>query len=188
MTELKNKKISRRDAIKLLGAAAGASVLANLPTKWNTPEIVSGVLPAHAQTSNVQNVGCAGLGLTVTLSLFLGDVDLWLLTPGGFLVTPKPINISQGLTDPLTGATHSGDAIAGTETITVPVGNLTNGTWTIYVNLVGGVAAPPTPYLLTVTGACTDSANGVLSIPQAPFFSYPVTVDNCVVTTCVNIV
>ena len=45
------KKLSRRDALKLLGAAAGASVLANLPSKWNTPEIASGVLPAHAQTS-----------------------------------------------------------------------------------------------------------------------------------------
>lgn len=45
------KKISRRDAIKLLGAVTGASLLANLPSKWSTPELVSGVLPAHAQTS-----------------------------------------------------------------------------------------------------------------------------------------
>jgi hypothetical protein len=45
------KKISRRDAMKLLGAAAGASVLANLPTKWQTPQLAAGVLPAHAQTS-----------------------------------------------------------------------------------------------------------------------------------------
>lgn len=47
------KKISRRDAIKLLGAAAGATLLANLPSKWKTPELTSGVLPAHAQTSCV---------------------------------------------------------------------------------------------------------------------------------------
>lgn len=45
------KKLSRRDAIKLLGAAAGATVLANLPSKWSTPELASGVLPVHAQTS-----------------------------------------------------------------------------------------------------------------------------------------
>src|SRR5688572_21354520 len=50
-TKQKTKKISRRDAIKLLGAATGATILANLPSKWNTPEIASGVLPAHAQTS-----------------------------------------------------------------------------------------------------------------------------------------
>ena len=51
MTEKQNKKLSRRDAIKLLGAAAGAAALANLPSKWSKPELVSGVLPAHAQTS-----------------------------------------------------------------------------------------------------------------------------------------
>ena len=46
-----NKNLSRRDALKVLGAAAGATVLANLPEKWSKPELVSGVLPAHAQTS-----------------------------------------------------------------------------------------------------------------------------------------
>jgi len=51
MSEKPNKKLSRRDAIKLLGAAAGASVLANLPTKWSKPSLASGVLPAHAQTT-----------------------------------------------------------------------------------------------------------------------------------------
>lgn len=45
------KKLSRRDAIKLLGVATGATLLANLPSKWSKPELVSGVLPAHAQTS-----------------------------------------------------------------------------------------------------------------------------------------
>jgi hypothetical protein len=51
MTDPNQKQLSRRDAIKLLGAAAGASVLANLPTKWTTPQLAAGVLPAHAQTS-----------------------------------------------------------------------------------------------------------------------------------------
>ena len=45
------KNISRRDAIKLLGAATGATLLANLPSKWSKPELVSGVLPVHAETS-----------------------------------------------------------------------------------------------------------------------------------------
>lgn len=48
-----NKKLTRRDALKLLGAAAGATLLANLPSKWNKPALTSGVLPAHAQTSQV---------------------------------------------------------------------------------------------------------------------------------------
>jgi hypothetical protein len=51
MTNPTPKKLTRRDAIKILGAAAGASVLANLPSKWSTPELTQGVLPAHAQTS-----------------------------------------------------------------------------------------------------------------------------------------
>ena len=62
MTE---KKISRRDAIKMLGAVAGTSVLANLPSRWSTPELTTGVLPAHAQTS----VACVGNALQIE---FLG--------------------------------------------------------------------------------------------------------------------
>ena len=34
-------------------SAAGASVLANLPSKWSTPELTTGVLPAHAKASVV---------------------------------------------------------------------------------------------------------------------------------------
>ncbi len=47
------KKISRRDAMKLLGAAIGAAALSTLPSKWNTPELVAGVLPAHARQSKM---------------------------------------------------------------------------------------------------------------------------------------
>jgi hypothetical protein len=52
MTE---KKLSRRDAMKILGAAIGAAALATLPSKWDKPEVLSGVLPAHAaQSKNTQ--------------------------------------------------------------------------------------------------------------------------------------
>lgn len=62
------RKLSRRDAIKVLGAAAGASVLATLPTKWSKPEITTGVLPAHAQTSacvtlTVEALIAGGIGI-----------------------------------------------------------------------------------------------------------------------------
>ena len=49
MTE--EKKLSRRDAIKLIGATAGASALANIPSKWSKPTLAGGMIPAHAQTS-----------------------------------------------------------------------------------------------------------------------------------------
>jgi hypothetical protein len=53
MTE---KKISRRDAMKLLGAAIGAAALSTLPSKWSTPELAAGVLPAHARQSKVTSI------------------------------------------------------------------------------------------------------------------------------------
>jgi len=69
------KKISRRDAIKLLGAAAGASILANLPSKWSKPSLVSGSLPVHAQSSCINAVSYQVLsanGGTVALGLING--------------------------------------------------------------------------------------------------------------------
>ncbi len=45
------KKVSRRQAIKLLTATAGVATLASLPNKWVKPVLNAGVLPAHAQTS-----------------------------------------------------------------------------------------------------------------------------------------
>lgn len=47
------KKISRRNALKILAAAAGATTLANLPGQWMKPVLRAGVLPAHAQTSGL---------------------------------------------------------------------------------------------------------------------------------------
>lgn len=51
MTNPANQKLSRRDAMKILAAAAGATVLANLPSGWSKPGLEAGVLPVHAQTS-----------------------------------------------------------------------------------------------------------------------------------------
>jgi len=59
MTET-NKKLSRREAIKIVGAAAGASLLANIPAKWSKPELTGASMPAHAQTSSVYTYGDAG--------------------------------------------------------------------------------------------------------------------------------
>jgi hypothetical protein len=61
MAPKSTKELSRRDALKLLGAAAGASVLANLPSKWSTPQLAAGVLPAHAQTSVLYALSCDDL-------------------------------------------------------------------------------------------------------------------------------
>ena len=84
MTEVKHKRLSRRDAIKLLGAAAGAAALANLPSKWSKPELVSGVLPAHAQTSSL---GLQILSCTFNLD-WSGSSLIW---DGNLTVGPLPI-------------------------------------------------------------------------------------------------
>jgi hypothetical protein len=78
MTAKHTSELSRRDALKLLGAAAGATVLANLPSRWSTPELTAGVLPAHAQTS-----GCtSGLQIYVqSTSVQDGTPVLELFTP-----------------------------------------------------------------------------------------------------------
>ena len=68
MTNKPTIKLGRRDAIKLLGTAAGASALANLPAKWSKPSLTVGVLPAHAQSS------CYALTVEVTLGGSLGYI------------------------------------------------------------------------------------------------------------------
>ena len=77
------KKITRREAIKILGATAGASLLANIPTKWSTPELTGGALPAHAQTSTSFSILCAD-------NVFLGDSS----GPLAFSTNPVTSNVS----------------------------------------------------------------------------------------------
>jgi len=68
-----DKKISRRDAMKILGAAIGVAALANLPSKWDKPELAQGVLPAHArQSAAVVPVAVVPVAAVVATSLICG--------------------------------------------------------------------------------------------------------------------
>jgi len=51
MVEQKDKKLSRRDAMKVLGAAIGATALTVLPSEWSKPALAASELPEHAQQS-----------------------------------------------------------------------------------------------------------------------------------------
>jgi hypothetical protein len=84
MTDKTAKELSRRDALKLLGAAAGATVLANLPSKWSTPELTAGVLPAHAQTSAVLH------SVVCDLEQLFGSADdpFWLIESRANIMPP----------------------------------------------------------------------------------------------------
>jgi hypothetical protein len=159
MTDRPTRELSRRDALKLFGAAAGATVLANLPSKWSTPALTAGVLPAHAQTSFV---GCEGLGIVYTVQWGPDvDLDAMLLVPvpGQFLVTPKaypPAPVPQGTSEPFTATAHGGDDTGGagtnSETIIVPTGNLINGLWVFFVF---NPEENPVPVHIVLSGACT---------------------------------
>lgn len=48
MTE---KKLSRRDALKILGAAIGGVALSTIPPKWSKPALAASQLPGHARQS-----------------------------------------------------------------------------------------------------------------------------------------
>ncbi len=85
MTE---KKLSRRDAMKVLGAAIGATALANLPSKWDTPELAQGVLPAHARQSVAG--GIAPAPPVVVTSLKCGE-DTGFIGPN-----PRIQNVAAG--------------------------------------------------------------------------------------------
>jgi hypothetical protein len=54
-TTMSQPKLSRRDLLKVLAAAAGTAALSSVPNKWKTPVVEVGMLPAHAQ-------GLSGLG------------------------------------------------------------------------------------------------------------------------------
>jgi hypothetical protein len=121
------KELSRRDALKLLGAAAGASVLANLPSKWSTPELTAGVLPAHAQTSALYSLSCDELFTTRGETLVINSVvRIFPADPGiqmHYVIDLTNLAIDVGL---LTGDV----ATDGAGTATVSFG----------VNFVGGPA------------------------------------------------
>jgi hypothetical protein len=155
MNDKSPKQISRRDAIKILGAVAGASVLANLPSKWNKPKLTTGVLPAHAQTSgpvlalvyaltcdaNIMDpVTCNDIFTSgVTISPPVAGIPMQYnvsVDSGGTLILPNPA-IGTALTD--------GSGLASVTCIR----NILDGTWTI----VWGFANPAQG-----SGSCTQTA------------------------------
>jgi len=105
MTE-KSKKLSRRDAIKILAAATGAGVLANIPSKWTKPGMEFGALPAHAQgsvpihtlvagTDDLQANFCWPFTSTVTITPPTEGIVLrYDIVTGGIvtIISPNPLS------------------------------------------------------------------------------------------------
>lgn len=145
------KTLSRRDAIKLLGAATGATLLANLPSKWSKPELVSGVLPAHAQTST-------SLGLQILSCNFNLDIGtgVWSSTP---FVGPIPLPTSVVMRFTITFVNTHFEFGSDPQSPNPYTGNWTldstTGT-TIFVNNTNG-ALPNAGRMLPNAGAASGS-------------------------------
>jgi len=60
--DLTKRPLSRRDALKALAGITGAVAISSLPSKWATPLVDVGALPAHAQ--------CSPTGTTAAVEIF----------------------------------------------------------------------------------------------------------------------
>ncbi|NIP27069.1 MAG: hypothetical protein GWN55_02235, partial [Phycisphaerae bacterium] len=104
LDQQKDKSLSRRDALKTLIAASGATALATLPDKWEAPMVKVGALPAFAQASPVT------FPFTNTVSVTVDDVS----TGGQDIIsgwlriyipdtTAQPSSAPTGLASPANG-------------------------------------------------------------------------------------
>jgi hypothetical protein len=133
------QSISRRNALKILAAATGASALTLLPKSWKKPVVGVGALPAFAQGS----LGTGDFQATLTWDAGASipcndegqngvDVDLSVIEPDSTVV---------GWFNPVgTTATLDFDNTCGfgPENIFVPDGGADNGDYDIYVSYYSG--------------------------------------------------
>jgi hypothetical protein len=107
---MSENKLSRRDAMKLLGAAVGAAALSTLPSKWNTPELAAGVLPAHARQSGAIIVGTH----TFAAATHAGNGTHPNASAGSFpAITPNDPDISRSFSISTTGSLTITSALTG---------------------------------------------------------------------------
>jgi hypothetical protein len=120
-----DKKLSRRDTIKMLGVAVGTAALSGLPSKWNTPEVVAGALPAHARQSAVA-MTCASPLHTYSAAVATANGNPTQLNPIADLGVPAGTVVNYQIT------LSAGNKIGGSSgpfsgTITAAVGGVNLG-------------------------------------------------------------
>ena len=150
MTKSTEKKLSRRDAMKILAAATGAAALATIPDKWIKPGLEVGVLPAHAQTSS---------SLVAGASLETSDCNPTLTSTATPLPPPRTGVVLRYLIT-FTGAGSVSVPLTGTETTNAA------GVATLLLTIAfaGGDS-------VTVTWTFENPADGTGSADQV--FSHP---------------
>ncbi len=134
-----SKEISRRDAMKILAAVAGAAALANIPGKWTKPGLEVGVLPAHAQTSVGAHTLAAGASDPAANFCFPLDSTVTITPPTSGILMRYVITPSAGviITSPaaLTGTASTNASGIASLSVTVDgfsftVGSTVTVTWT----------------------------------------------------------
>ncbi len=158
------QELSRRQALKVLAAAAGGAAMAFLPKKWETPLVSLGVLPAHAQisptpppptpTPSLCDGDLCAIAITTTLvEGEYGDFDFSACTPNGFYVWDG----SSG-----DGMTSSEDNIdfdppVDNETLHIATGAAVAGTYAIYLEHYENVPLAMTVRIITAAGVYEQS-------------------------------
>jgi len=161
-----SKEISRRDAIKIFAAVAGATALVNLPDKWTKPGMEVGVLPAHAQTSLHTLVAgpndpganfCTDPNLTSIVQITpptSGIVMRYVITPSNLvrITLPAPTTGPTSITGTaLTGALGASLSITVDNYPTMAPGDTVTVTWS-FENASDGTGSDSQVFTNTANG------------------------------------
>jgi hypothetical protein len=145
MSENQAPQVTRKQFLKLLAAAGGATAAAAfLPGKWVKPIVKMGVLPAHAQSSLNSPVTISSLGFSINLGK-LNSKGNGLASPAKKNSISVPMEVQFDYNDPDSGMTDRAglhlvingiNALSG-ETIAGQGGSITGpstGTATFFLN------------------------------------------------------
>jgi uncharacterized membrane protein len=148
---MSQRKLSRRELLKLAAAATGAAALSTVPNKWVTPVVEIGALPAHAQAS--QRGAISG---TVTVNFGATNPNK-INSPNNLIVvtvatvSPSPTIAAGVLAVPIINP--------GTEVFPYLISNLVPGN-NYAVHCTTGCGNPPDATGIVVTaGATTANVN-----------------------------
>ncbi|MBN1180093.1 MAG: twin-arginine translocation signal domain-containing protein [Anaerolineae bacterium] len=128
---MKEQPISRRELLKLLAAAGGAVAASTaLPSEWTKPLVETGVLPAHAQTSEPIDIPDTLVGIQWNSGMELADLDLRGVGNGATVDENSPNSPTMAFSY----EEVAGDYTEYTETIAIK-SNLASGNYEISVFL-----------------------------------------------------
>jgi hypothetical protein len=158
LNKITPKEISRRDAMKILAAVAGAATLSNIPEKWVKPGLEIGVLPAHAQTSlpmltpglpEAEANFCSNLTSTVAISPVASGIPMhYVITLGKSVLLWAPVALvgtvltdSSGVATLIISVDQNTFAFNDTVTVTWTFENSSDGTGSgdqVFTSVGGG--------------------------------------------------